>query len=261
MPKTMFGVVGKRWSLPKIFFEYLNRIKRTVCDDIKKRALRCMQQFWPFSGFGAFSKQCEFCEHPQNTSPHPFPKGGCWNGRSMAVKKGCYYLWYTITVSCRDMFCSFVPPKPFLQILLIPSLKILVSSLAKFHPFSSTPFERTFLLVYLCYFSPFPFLNFASFPHENFPHIPFSNPNCFHFWLFFCSWRFDYCYLYNNCFHYLCFSCLFVFVGFCFVFVVSVALFHIIPPSPPKKTQKTENELKHGTRFGPTPKLADQDAL
>ena len=72
--------------------------------------------------------------------------------------------------------------------------------------------SRFHFLLYLSY--PFPFLWLFFFPWKKFPDIPFSNPTCFHIWLFDSSVL----HMWFLCLFMLVFPSLFVIiVGFCLV--------------------------------------------
>ena len=100
--------------------------------------------------------------------------------------------------------------------------------ISKYHvcfSFFINPFRQNIFVVFMCLFVqsficllPFPFLIFVlSFKHISLTS-PFSNPSCFHFWLFgfFCCWCFEsFCFL-HLCFFFWCFS---------FNCLVSVVLF------------------------------------
>ena len=89
-----------------------------------------------------------------------------------------------------DCFSFLFPKKPFLQnpSFLLVCLPLLLLLLFFCLPFQNSisacsfPFVNPFRENILVFFSPF--LMCAPFLQANFPEIPFSNPSCFHFWLF-----------------------------------------------------------------------------
>ena len=171
----------------------------------------------------------------------PFWERGLEKGALLSViPKSCALLkthFYSISnklqkpqkvISCNfRFFCS--PQTSVFKIhfssYFVFFLVFLLSSLSKF-PFcflSINPFSKT-LLCLVSFIISCLFLMIACLFATNFPNIPFLNPNCFHFWLFFffCCFRFlfSWCMFLPFCF-YVGFVFGNLFLGFC---VVSVLL-------------------------------------
>ena len=98
---------------------------------------------------------------------------------------------------CADFLALSLPREPFFslpKILHFSGLGFLFLSSLSFqntmfvllvffiNPFSNNSFVL-FILFYLYFLLPFPFLMFVSFLETRFSDIPSPNPNYFHFWL------------------------------------------------------------------------------